>query len=118
FTYKEVFKIPNFSKYYEQSIRDMKRFYRIFRYDKHGFKITFYKFVDLICPKILLRKKVLSYHMKIKNKEELLNLNHERWYNPTDKRIHSTESFIDLYLRAMTEAVKAIDQINDYIYKD
>lgn len=118
FTYKEVFKVPNFSKYYEQSIRDMKRFYRIFRYDKHGFKITFYKFVDLVCPKILLRKKVLSYHMKIKNKEELLNLNHERWYNPTDKRIHSTESFIDLYLRAMTEAVKAIGQINDYIYKD
>lgn len=118
FTYKEVFKATNFSEKYEKSIKDMYLFYKIFRNDPTGLKINFYKFIDLICPKKLLRKKVLSYHMKIKNKVELLNLNKEKWYNPTDKRLKSNDSFIELYIKAMGNAVEMINKINDYIYLD
>ena len=39
FTYKEVFKIDNFSKIYLDSIKKMKKFYKIFRYDRFGLMI-------------------------------------------------------------------------------
>lgn len=116
FTYKEVFHIPNMSTYYEKSLKQMKFFFKVFRQDFYGIKKIGYEVVDFICPKKLLRKKVLSYHLKMENKEKLLNLNHEKWYNPTTKKKSSTESFLDLYLKALFETVKVIKEVDRYIY--
>lgn len=117
FTYKEVFNKPNFSTDYEKCIKDMKLFYRIFRYDPTGLKLLFYRFVDLICPLTMRKKHAISYHNKLKDMNNILNLNHNTWYHPVTKEKHN-ESFLDLYIIAMQDAIYMIENINKYIYED
>lgn len=105
FTYKEVFKIDNFSKDYLESIKKMKRFYRIYRYDRFGIKKLFY-----------FKNRYLSLHTK--SNDSYLNLNHNIWYNPTNKRVHSNMSFIELYLKSLHDTSNMINEINQYIYYD
>ncbi len=118
FAYKEVFHIENFHQYYWKSAKQMKFFYRVFRYDPIGIKKGFYQVVDWICPRSLLRKVPLSYHINPKGKKEFLNLEHKTWYYPTDKRIKRKESILELYTKALDKAVKMIQDINRYIYYD
>lgn len=116
FTYKEVYGIENFSKYYLKSIKQMKVFYKIFRYDPVGIKKLFYILIDLMCPKSILRKKPLSY--KMKSKKKYLNLEHNTWYNPTNKRIRSKESVLELYTKALAKTSNMINEINGFFYYD
>ena len=113
---KEVYGIENFSKYYLKSIKQMKVFYKIFRYDPVGIKKLFYILIDLICPKSILRKKPLSY--KMKSKKKYLNLEHNTWYNPTNKRIRSKESVLELYTKALAKTSNMINEINGFFYYD
>ena len=118
FTYREVFEINNFHEYYFTAGKQMKFFYRVFRYDPFGYKKVFYQLVDFVCPKSLLRKVPLSYHINKKGKKEFLNLEHMKWYNPTDKRTKSNESILELYTKALAKTVKMIQDINQYLYYD
>ena len=118
FTYKEVFGISNFDQYYLVAGKQMKFFYRVFRYDPTGLKKAFYQIIDWTFPKSFLRKVPLSYHINKKEKKEFLNLEHKRWYNPTDKRTKSNESILDLYIKALGKTTKMIHEINQYLYYD
>lgn len=118
FTYREVFNISNFSQYYEKSLKQMKFFYQVFRRDTLGLKKIGYEIIDFISPKKLLRKKVLSYHLAVTNKKKLLNLGHQKWIHPTNRRKTSTESFLDLYLKAVFEVVHMIQEVDQYIYNE
>ncbi|MCI8589070.1 MAG: zinc dependent phospholipase C family protein [Bacilli bacterium] len=118
FTYKEVWGIEQFHKYYLTSIQQMRFFYRVFRYDPYGFKRKFYQTIDFICPKSFLRKAPLSYHMKMQKNKWFLNLEHKRWYNPTDKRTQSTESLLELYTSSLNTTVQLIRELNQYLYYD
>lgn len=104
FVYKEVFDIDNYSKIYLNSIKKMKRFYKIYRYDRFGFKKLFY-----------LKNRYISYHTKINNK--YLNLEHNKWYNPATNKA-SDSSFIELYLKSIYDTIEMINEINKYIYYD
>lgn len=118
FTYKEVFGINNFHEYYFKASKQMKFFYQVFRYDPTGLKKVFYNAVDFILPNSLLRKVPLSYHINKKGKQEFLNLEHKRWYNPTDKRTKSNESYLELYTKALYKTTKMIQEINQFLYYD
>lgn len=118
FSFRETFGISHMSDYYDQATKQMKFFFQVFRTDFFGIKKLGYQVIDFICPKTLLRKSVLSYHQKVLDQTKLLNLDHKKWYNPTTKRIHSKESFLDLYLKSMFETVKIINKIDEYIYDD
>ncbi len=118
FTYKEVFGIRNFHQYYLTASKQMKFFYRVFRYDPTGIKKGFYHVIDFISPKSLLRKVPLSYHINKKDKKWFLNLEHQKWYNPTDKRMKSNESIIDLYIKALGKTTRMIQEINQFLYYD
>ena len=117
FTFKEVYRKEAFSTEYEKSLKDMKLFYRIFRYDPTGIKLLFYKLVDLIFPLTFKKKHALSYHNNLKNIEKVLNLNHNTWLHPVTKEKHN-ESFLDLYIIALQDAIYLIENINKYIYED
>lgn len=118
FTYKEVFGITDFHKYYLQASKQMKFFYRVFRYDPTGIKKAFYQIIDFIFPKSFLRKVPLSYHINKKDKKWFLNLEHDRWYNPTDKRTKSNESILELYTKALGKTTNMIQEINQFFYYD
>ena len=47
-----------------------------------------------------------------------MNRNHEKWYNPTDKQIQSTESFDDLYQKALKEIEKIFVLTNQVLKKE
>lgn len=116
FSFKETYDINNMSKFYLKAIKDMKSFYRIFRYDPTGFKYKFYNFFDLVQPKSYRRKSPLSYHLKTSN--NYYNLDHKTWYNPTCKKIKDKKSIIDIYIYALNEALELIKNVNNYIYED
>lgn len=116
FTYKEVFGINDFHKYYLKASKKTKKFYKLFRYDPYGFKKRFYKFFDLLNPGCFIRKVPISYHTN--NKKDYLNLEHNKWYNPTDKRTKSNESYLELYTKALDKASKMIYEINKFLYYD
>ncbi len=118
FTYKEVFGINDFHKYYLTASKQMKFFYHVFRYDPIGIKKVCYQMIDFISPKSLLRKVPLSYHINKDDKKWFLNLEHKKWYNPTDKRTKSNESIIDLYIKSLGKATKMIQEINQFLYYD
>jgi len=52
------------------------------------------------------------------NKKKFLNLDHQRWYNPTDKRTKSNESYLELYTKALYKTTKMIQDINQFLYYD
>ncbi len=118
FTYREVWGIEQFHTYYLTAVKQMRRFYRIFRYDPYGWKQKFYQLVDWVCPRSLLRKEPLSYHMNLRKHAWFLNLEHKKWYYPIDKRTHSTKSLLELYTQALDETVKMIRELNQYLYYD
>lgn len=118
FTYKEVWGIDGFHKYYLTSVRQMKFFYHIFRYDPWGFKRKFYQLIDKCFPKSFLRKVPLSYYMNMSENKWFLNLEHKKWYNPTDKRTKSTDSLLEIYTSSLDTTVKMIREINQYLYYD
>jgi len=116
FTYREVWGVDHFHTYYLTAIRQMRFFYRVFRYDPSGLKRKFYQLIDFICPKYLLRKTPLSYHMPMRKNQWFLNLEHKKWYNPTDKRTASNQSLIEIYTSSLDTTVKTIREINQYLY--
>lgn len=118
FVYRETYGIKDFHKYYLTAIKQMKFFYRVFRYDPTGIKKIFYHLVDLVLPKQYLRKVPLSYHINKKGKKEFLNLEHYKWYNPSDKRTKSNESILELYTKALSKTTKMIQELNKYLYYD
>lgn len=56
--------------------------------------------------------------IKQKIKGDYLNLEKKGWYYPSDKNIKSNLCFYELYEEAINEAVKIINEINDYLFDD
>ena len=114
FTYKETFGIENFHLIYLDSIKRMRKYYRIFRYDPYGIKKGIYKTFDLITKS--KNKEYISYHNK--SNKEVLNLDRNIWYNPTDKRTKSNDSYLELYIKALNKTNNIIHEINSFFYYD
>ena len=91
----KYFNFKNGGKRYYRALKEMKFTYNYVRYDRYGIKKMLYKIIDLN-PFNLPRTKYLSYHFDVDNNEYYLNLNHEKWINPDNKKISSTKSFLDL----------------------
>ena len=116
FSYKQVFNINNMSKIYKQAISNMRFFYREIRYDPCAIKVNFYRFIDLFKTRKYLKLDILSYNQKVDLKSDYLNLDHKKWCNPTDKKIVSNLSLIDLYQDSIIKTVWIINKINEYFY--
>ena len=116
FTYKEVFNKNKMSDIYLSSIKQMKSFYYLFRYDPYGLKKNIYKLIDTIAPKSFLRLEPISYHINPKNKGSWLNLERSKWTYPTNNKLNHKESIIDLYSISIDKALNIINSVNEYIY--
>lgn len=117
YTYKKVYGVENMDKIYYKSLTSMKKFLRMFRVDRYGIKKFFYKKIDYFTPKNKFRFECLSYH-KVEDKRDYLNLEKKVWYYPSDKNIKSNLCFYELYEEAINEAVKIINEINNYLFDD
>ena len=115
YTFYTTFKIKDMSKIYYKSLKQTKNYLKVFRIDKNGTKKNLYKILDTITPRRCYRFEAISYHQSLDDKHNYLNNNHSLWRNPTNFDITSTESFVDLYLKALKEAKKLIQISFDYL---
>ncbi len=115
YTFKKTFNIDNMAKIYYKSLKQMRTALVLFRKDKYGIKRNVYKLVDTFTTKRTYRFEAISYHYPLKDRHNFLNSNHQLWRNPTTYDMTSTESFIDLYLKALKLAKVLVCASFDYI---
>lgn len=114
-SFSDTFEIDNMSKIYYKSLKQMKMAINVFRRDPSGIKKNIYKVVDTFTSKKTFRFEAISYYYPLKDRHNFLNSNHQLWRNPTTYDITSTESFVDLYLKAIKISKVMICAAFDYI---
>ena len=114
-TFEMTFDIKNMDKIYYKSLKQMKSAIRIFREDPIGIKKFFYKLVDTFTSRRTFRFEAVSYHYPLVDRHNYLNENHKLWRNPTTYNITSTESLLDLYLKALKLAKVIVCASFDYL---
>jgi hypothetical protein len=105
----------NMDKIYYKSLKQMKMAMTLFRRDPYGIKKFFYKLADSFTPKKCFRFEAISYHYPLEDKHDYLNSNHTLWRNPCIYDQTSTESFVDLYLKAIKFAKVLMCASCDYL---
>lgn len=115
FVYDKTYDVKDMDKIYYKSLKQMKHALYLFRRDRFGIKKFFYKVLDTITPKNCYRFEAISYHYPLEDKNNFLNSNNDLWRYPTDYDKTSTESFIDLYIKALEEAKSIICDSFEYL---
>lgn len=115
YVFYKTYKVENMSKIYYKSLKQMRNALVIFRKDKYGIKKNIYKFIDTFTTQRTYRFEAVSYHYPLEDKHNFLNSNHREWRNPVVYDMTSTESFIDLYLKALKQAKVLVCASFDYI---
>ena len=114
-TFNHTFHLQNMSPIYYKSLKQMKAAIDVFRKDPHGVKKEIYKIIDTFTPRNCFRFEAVSYHYPLEDRHHYLNNNHSLWRYPTSYDITSTESFVDLYLKAIKQAKVTICASFDYL---
>lgn len=106
-TIEETYGDKNMAKVYFRAYNNSRMLYRLFINDKHGIKKAIYKIFDKI---IWFRKTNIEYYTTYVKSPNIkyLNIEHKKWCYPSNKNIISTDSFIDLYEKAVDKAVENI----------
>ena len=112
--YLKTYGLKNMGKIYQRSFKEMALCLRIFRYDQTGFKRICYRILNSFTPKSFFRIDALSYHVSLDRYKPLLNDDHQEWVHPARKELKSTESFQDLYEKALELAIHIIQKVHLY----
>ena len=115
YAYYNTFKVRDMDKIYYKSLKQMKMAITLFRRDPYAIKKNIYKLVDTVTPRSCFRFEAISYHYPLEDKHQFLNNNHNTWRNPTTYDMTSTESFVDLYLKAIKLAKVLVCASFDYL---
>ena len=110
-----IFKVYGFKdvhKVYLESIKDMKRFYHIFNYDRWKIKKDIYNIMDKIRGDKVIKKSELSFNINPLSKLFYLNIENKKWNHPCNKNEVYDYSFFDLYAIAVKRAVSVIEEID------
>ncbi len=114
-SFHETFEVSKMHLFYERALKEMQFFLRWIRYDRFGVKYLFYSFLEGITFKKTFHFHVLSYHLPKQKISSYLNLEKEIWTHPARKQEKHTESFDELYEKALEKAKKTIFSVNDYL---
>ena len=115
YSFYNTFKLQHMNSIYYKSLKQMKTALLLFRKDPHGIKKNINKTIDTVTPRSAYRFEPVSYHISLKDQHNYLNSNHSLWRNPTTYDMTSTESFIDLYLKAIKQAKVLVCASFDYL---
>ena len=115
YTFYHTFNRRGMSEIYYKSLKQMKWALRLFRRDRFGIKKFIYQLVDTFTPINCYRFEAISYHYPLKDNHNYLNNDHTMWRHPCIYKKTSTESFIDLYLKAIQFAKELTYSSFDYL---
>lgn len=110
----KVYNVSEGSYKYESSFKDMKSYFKYFARDKFGLKRKLLRFIDRRFGKdSTIIFETLSYY---KNIEEIDYFNEQRkeWTHPCYPEEKSSETFFELYEKAITRAVDLITKTYDF----
>jgi len=109
YAFKETFNIDNMGYIFNKSYNQSKNVYRILMYDPYGIKTFIYKIVDKLTP---FKDRVAASFTLYKDPvdESFFNKKHNHWCNPVDMNLISEESWDDVYKKAVSKAVKLIEE--------
>ena len=116
---EKTYAISRGGEIFLKSFPQVASFMKNFKYDPTGCKkIAF----DYLNPK-LIGTSSFSYNRDSKDAIPYLNLNKEKWLNPMDDSIESTDSFIELYNKALNDGADIINKLeklckSSYFNKD
>ena len=117
-SFKEVYSYNNMGEIYYQGIKDMKNFFKFFRYDRFGIKNKFYKFANIIASRIFRDVRYLSYNFPLNKDELILNLDKKEWHNVQDINFKSDKSVLELYDDVIKNATEIVEKAYSYIFLD
>lgn len=115
---EEIFDEKEMGISYYKALKDMKIFFKIFRYDPVGYKKYFFKVLNPIAKRCFRDVRYLSYNFNLDKDIEYLNLEHETWYNIDNKKLKSNKSFLELYDEVVTDSKNTILELFNYIYEN
>ncbi len=109
-----VYQYKNFGNDYIRALHQVNPFLYFLRYDPIGVKKFGYNIVDRMN---LTKTKYswLSYYNKLEGYDKYLNEEHRPWINPVDNNIVSTESFDELYEKAIYKTAIILSEIEEAI---
>lgn len=83
--------------------------------DPAGRKHDTIRFVEKITIRQPVASKKLVTDRKPENVRKILNMEHEVWINPWDKRLASTDSFVDLYRKTLNKCDHVYQNLNSLL---
>lgn len=104
---EETYGIANGGNKIEIAIWQMPLFMKTLKFDKHGIKKVLFDSLD----SLLKGTSSFSYHRDIEEVSPYLNEKHEVWLHPMYESIQSTESFMDLYNKALENGSQMVDSL-------
>lgn len=115
---KEIFNEKYMGISYYEALKDIKMFFKVFRYDPIGYKKYLFKVLNQIAKRCFRDIRYLSYNFNLDKDVEYLNLNHETWYNIDNKKLKSNKSFLELYDEVVVDSKNAILELYNYVYEN
>ena len=102
-----TYHMENGGERFAQACSQMELFMKVFKYDPNGFKKIIFDFMD----PLLKGTSSFSYHRDGDEVKSYLNFNHEKWVNPIDDSVISTDSILYLYEKALQDGSIMINQL-------
>lgn len=114
YTFQNTYNIENMGLIYLNSYHQGNFFVKHFAKDSTGLKKQCYKIFDFVVHDTLKKYQAFSFYIK---NPDISVLNHEKsiWFNPYDETISSTDSFEELFDKAVKKACELIEKINLYL---
>lgn len=116
--YHDVYGKEKMGNKYVSSLKNMKINYRLFYYDKYKIKVKIYNLIAKVVKGDKQSIRYITFSNDLRKKVGYINFEHDEWTNPIDKNITSTDSFFDLYNKALIETVKTINKCNEVLNGD
>lgn len=116
YVFEETYNLKHISFYYKQGIFNMKKLYRLLRYDPYKLKKQIYNIFDKITGNGIKKMYPISLAYNLNNNEYYLNLNHNKWNHARYNEEEYTYSVIDLYNISLDLAINIINSVNDILY--
>ncbi len=111
----KVYQKENGGEVFLNSVKYFKKYSKLI-YDHFGFKKKFFHIIDkTINKKSKIVLETLCYYDNIDKTIDYLNINKKEWLHPVVKEMTSTESFLELYEKGISEALDEIGIINMYL---
>ncbi len=104
---KATYGIHSGGKLFFNSFSQVALFMKCLKYDRTGVKRRAF---DCLDP-LLKGTSSFSYHRNPSSAVRYLNQDHEEWVNPMDDGIRSTQSFMDLYDKALIDGAAIVNQL-------